>query len=672
MQIIKTIINLATTVKSANFHAYRRTKLLFFILGFIFIYFKVYKYNRYLEVFGRKIEDTPFQIKKLGLIGSIYEHIILFPEDLFLTFYISLGAYLIFSIRKKILYNIIKTAFLIFGILIISLLLIDSQIYKLFNVHVNTELISIAFNWPLTLLQGKTLKETHYRIIRYSILLTCLLIVFIYVLYNRRILKKPEKEFKTKYPVIVFIALFGLTFLPKLRPIDGLENNILIELMKENIALITENTSSEENKKAFKYLHQYRIKTGNYIKRTGLKPLALGKTNVILVLLESTSYKYYQTPKYSKTVFPFLSKFIESSDAIHVDKYYATVPHSSVSRATMMTGNYNRPDRYFRRNEKYTGESLVSVLNRAGYKSYYLHTCDLKFENQRPYFKKMGLRVLDGKWMKAAFNKPQPYFGWGFNDINLVDVGMKEVLRETREKYGADEDKPFLVFFSYIGPHQPYFTPKDFINPKLNKVTAKRSKSFKRYIRALNYQDFITKKLFNLLEKENLLNDTLFIILGDHGESFREHGYKFHNVSLFNEEIRVPFFMVHPDFKKSKIRKLNAGSHVDIFPTVMDIFGHNLKIKVHGKSLFKRDRKKKIYLNSFASGITSALVHKNKKYIYHRISDTLLKYNLLKDPNELSPVRLDKEKNVKIINELNTSRVEIIKSHNINNTYITK
>jgi len=88
----------------------------------------------------------------------------------------------------------------------------------------------------------------------------------------------------------------------------------------------------------------------------------------------------------------------------------------------------------------------------------------------------------------------------------------------------------------------------------------------------LNYQDYVSKKFMSRLAETNVLENSLIIVMADHGESFKEHGYKKHNFSLFNEEIRVPFFMIHPSFEKSKIKKISSGNHVDVFPTIMDIF----------------------------------------------------------------------------------------------------
>ena len=42
------------------------------------------------------------------------------------------------------------------------------------------------------------------------------------------------------------------------------------------------------------------------------------------------------------------------------------------------------------------------------------------------------------------------------------------------------------------------------------------------------------------LRERKLLDDTLVVIVGDHGESFGEHGSYVHNNSLYEEETTVP------------------------------------------------------------------------------------------------------------------------------------
>jgi len=287
----------------------------------------------------------------------------------------------------------------------------------------------------MTLLKGENSNDTQMRILRYSISFVVLVFIMIWVIFNSFNKRTPKKEKRNIFKIKIslkykrllsgLIVLYSLTFLliAPTRPIDELNyptlKNILFEIFRLNKLKTQRKNILPSNK----------LISGSFKKQTGLENLIPGKTNVIFILLESTSYKYLQNSKNSQIVFPYLSQLRKSSHAINVEYFYSNVPHSSASRTAIMTGNYIRPDRVFRKSEKYTGDSLISALKTFGYNSYYTHTCDLKFENQRPYFKKLGLNVLDGVWFEKQNNNLKT-IGWGHDDMELINMSFNYILKK--------------------------------------------------------------------------------------------------------------------------------------------------------------------------------------------------------------------------------------------------
>jgi len=80
------------------------------------------------------------------------------------------------------------------------------------------------------------------------------------------------------------------------------------------------------------------------------------------------------------------------------------------------------------------------------------------------------------------------------------------------------------------------------------------------------------------------MENTIIVILGDHGEEFNEFGRFAHSYSLKNVQTSTPFIMHMPGVNNIKY---NITSHADIMPTIMDYIDLSIPYQkfVSGKSL---------------------------------------------------------------------------------------
>jgi len=71
------------------------------------------------------------------------------------------------------------------------------------------------------------------------------------------------------------------------------------------------------------------------------------------------------------------------------------------------------------------------------------------------------------------------------------------------------------------------------------------------------------------MESRDAWDNTVVIILSDHGEEFWEHRNRFasHGHSLYDELLRVPFMMYYPG-RKNKLTVQEPVSTVDLLPTI--------------------------------------------------------------------------------------------------------
>jgi choline-sulfatase len=97
-------------------------------------------------------------------------------------------------------------------------------------------------------------------------------------------------------------------------------------------------------------------------------------------------------------------------------------------------------------------------------------------------------------------------------------------------------------------------------------------KSVAVYWAYVTYIDELYGLVLERLEQEELLNDTLIIMVTDHGVMNGQHGL--HNMMCpYEEAVRVPFFMRLPGLVPAGLRCTAPVSLVDLAPTVLSIAG---------------------------------------------------------------------------------------------------
>lgn len=140
-----------------------------------------------------------------------------------------------------------------------------------------------------------------------------------------------------------------------------------------------------------------------------------------------------------------------------------------------------------------------------------------------------------------------------------------------------DGDKPYFLFLHMEDPHRPY------VNHKPPGVKFGK-KAIDRYDSDIYWTDLWLGFLFGYLKEKGLLEETIVILLADHGEEFREHGKKHHGHQLYQESIWIPLIVKYPGVKPKKVA--TPVGLVDVFPTILDLTGlEHPRDSLQGQSL---------------------------------------------------------------------------------------
>lgn len=165
------------------------------------------------------------------------------------------------------------------------------------------------------------------------------------------------------------------------------------------------------------------------------------------------------------------------------------------------------------------------------------------------------------------------------------------------------ENQPgFFMQLHFTDPHYPYDPPAEFWNalgltrpsaglPPANSLLAALNNGeitdeIITILRALYeaeiyYMDREIGRLIAELKVRNLYDNTIFIVIADHGEEFMEHGKLLHGYQLYQETIHVPWIMAGPNIPKNITISQPVGLY-DVLPTLAYYLGFDCPDYVEG------------------------------------------------------------------------------------------
>lgn len=121
----------------------------------------------------------------------------------------------------------------------------------------------------------------------------------------------------------------------------------------------------------------------------------------------------------------------------------------------------------------------------------------------------------------------------------------------------------FFVWVHIYDPHRPYDPPDQY-----------RRRYFDPYIGEIAFADAQIGRLLDTLEGQNLLENAVVVVAGDHGESLGEHGERDHGIFVYESVLRVPLIIRGPGVVPGRTGTLVRL--VDVMPTLLDLSGIDL------------------------------------------------------------------------------------------------
>ncbi|XP_054267444.1 iduronate 2-sulfatase isoform X2 [Macrosteles quadrilineatus] len=128
--------------------------------------------------------------------------------------------------------------------------------------------------------------------------------------------------------------------------------------------------------------------------------------------------------------------------------------------------------------------------------------------------------------------------------------------------------QPFFMAVGFHKPHVPLKYPSEFLNEWTHLIR-------QSYYAAVSYIDHLVGNLLKELHKSKLYENTIIVLIGDHGWSLGEHG-EWSKFSNFDVAVKVPLILRVPGLTdKSAVLRCVATpvELLDLFPTLVDAAG---------------------------------------------------------------------------------------------------
>lgn len=261
------------------------------------------------------------------------------------------------------------------------------------------------------------------------------------------------------------------------------------------------------------------------------------------------------------------------------------------------------------------------------------------------------------------------------------------------------DNRPFFIYIHNLEPHNPYDAPRRLVQQfgevseeaaldikrrlityrRLTRVdvqarrpigttdnTALQDEAMRRiaevqesisvlYDAAVRLADERVGSVIDVLERRGLWDNTLFIVLSDHGEEFADHGGWLHDQSVYEELVRVPLIVRFPEDTWRGKRVQEAVTLVDLVPTlgeylhrpallegcrgrsVMPLISGSRPVDAYPMAVASMRINKKKYYRPYKEtrGDFNVVVRDgNWKAIWNREIGTTELYNVASDPRE--------------------------------------
>jgi arylsulfatase A-like enzyme/Tfp pilus assembly protein PilF len=274
--------------------------------------------------------------------------------------------------------------------------------------------------------------------------------------------------------------------------------------------------------------------------------------NLLLITLDTLRADHLGVYGYPDVETPRLDRL--ASEGVRFAQVATTVPTTLPAHSSILTGEL--PMRHGVRNNGtfQLGDdalTLAEVLRGAGY-----DTAGF-----------VAAFVLDKRFGVAqGFDR---YTDFGHDTGDLQGAPALKIQRRGGEvvdeavSWLAQRSGPFFAWVHLYDPHSPYDAPEPF-----GSRYAERP-----YDGEIAYTDSVVGRLLDGLDAAGHGDDTVVVVLADHGEGLGDHGETWHTYFVYDSTVHVPMILWAPGALPAGVVVQGETSVIDVLPTALALLG---------------------------------------------------------------------------------------------------
>jgi arylsulfatase A-like enzyme len=351
--------------------------------------------------------------------------------------------------------------------------------------------------------------------------------------------------------------------------------------------------------------------SGHYAPR----PAVLEQPNILLISVDALRHDHLGCFGYDRPTSPRMDAFCET--AVRFERVIAQSSRSIRSIPAVFTGRYP---------------------SQVAYGSEYLWPSLLR-ENHT------FAEVLRGRGYQTAVTMGTDYFtrvdGFfqGFEHVNQIPEYRPARARPVDEALQqldtlVASGRPWLQWVHLFNVHERYLwdrTPSAFGSALVDE-----------YDTEVTLADAEVGRLLDYLDEHSLNDNTIVVLLSDHGEAFSEHGHTGHSQTLYNEEVYATLMIRSPGIAPRSVE--GAVALFDVMPTLLNLADIPLPEPVPARSLVgpmtggALDPTRLIFAELMPDGLypfdQKAIFRGDQKLMYWTREGTYQLFDLATDPAE--------------------------------------
>ncbi len=283
--------------------------------------------------------------------------------------------------------------------------------------------------------------------------------------------------------------------------------------------------------------------------------------NLIVIMMESVG-EIFINPEYYPTFYKLYTEGWSFKNAYSPRNSCATMNNEMSGMISLYSIYKNCTANVYQKN-KYSG-SIFNLFNQAGYKTSSFHNYDETYYYRSNIHKNMGSGAYYGADELGIPYNNYVYAEWP-SDISLMEEAMKRI----------DTNEPFMAWMTTVTAHQPYTTSSTYGDKYLDLFKdTNYTLAAKRYMSKLKELDLALEKLLSLLEENDILDDTVIVLYGDHYpyglDKNSIKGVLGAEVLEKNNIEKTPFVIYNSEIEGKSFDVYT--SYMNLLPTVANLF----------------------------------------------------------------------------------------------------